>query len=70
MNVALLHLCDSSFPLGSFAYSDGLESATSDGGVATVDELRAWMDVCLDETIGRMDGPAVWPDCRTTAARP
>ena len=60
MNVALLHLCDSSFPLGSFAYSDGLESATSDGGVATVDDLRAWMDVCLDETIGRMDGPAVW----------
>jgi urease accessory protein len=22
--------------------------------------LRAWMDVCLDETFGRLDGPAVW----------
>jgi len=60
MNLALLHLCDSLFPIGSFAYSDGLETATSDGRVETVDDLRAWLDVCLDETIGRMDGPAVW----------
>ena len=60
MNVALLHLCDSLFPIGSFAYSDGLESATSDGRVASADDLRAWIDVCLDETIRRMDGPAVW----------
>jgi urease accessory protein len=56
----LLHLCDSAFPLGSFAYSDGLESAASDGRVATVDDLQAWVDVCLDETIARLDGPAVW----------
>ncbi len=60
MNLALLHLCDSAFPLGSFAYSDGLESATSDGRVSSHDDLRAWVDVCLDETIGRMEGPAVW----------
>jgi urease accessory protein len=57
---ALLHLCDSAFPLGSFAYSDGLESATSSGRVTTHDDLRAWLDACLDETIGRMEGPAVW----------
>ena len=60
MNLALLHLCDSLFPIGAFAYSDGLESATSDGRIATVADLRAWIDVCLDETIGRLEGPAVW----------
>jgi len=56
----LLHLCDSAFPLGAFAYSDGLESATAAEQVATADDLRAWIDVCLDETLGRMEGPAVW----------
>ena len=60
MNLALLHLCDSLFPIGAFAHSDGLESATSDGRVATASDLRAWLDACLDETIGRLEGPAVW----------
>ena len=59
--IPLLHLCDSLFPIGAFAYSDGLETAAGrtappfDAG-----ELRAWIDVCLDETLGRMEGPAVW----------
>lgn len=56
----LLHLCDSLFPMGGFGYSDGLESATAAGSVADADGLRAWMDVSLDETFGRLDGPAVW----------
>lgn len=56
----LLHLCDSLFPIGGFAYSDGLESATSAGRVVDADGLRAWLDVCVDETVGRVDGPAVW----------
>jgi urease accessory protein len=81
----LLHLCDSLFPVGAFAYSDGLETATGrfkpDGTgvrspgandsrgltpswrapvVADADGLRAWIDVCLDETLGRLEGPAVW----------
>jgi urease accessory protein len=60
VNLALLHLCDSLFPIGAFAHSDGLESATSDGRVATASDLRAWLDACLDETIGRLEGPAVW----------
>ena len=63
-NLKLLHLCDSLFPIGSFGYSDGLESAAEvrlkpDTTGATFD-LRSWMDVCLDETIGRLDGPIVW----------
>jgi urease accessory protein len=53
-------LCDSLFPLGGFAYSDGLESATTAGRVADVASLRAWLEAILDDTIGRMDGPAVW----------
>jgi len=59
----LLHLCDSLFPVGAFAYSDGLETATGRLApplVADADGLRAWVDVCLDETLGRMEGPAVW----------
>jgi urease accessory protein len=58
--LALLHLCDSLFPIGGFAYSDGLETATSDGRVATAADLAAWLDVSLDMTFGRLDGPAVW----------
>jgi urease accessory protein len=58
-NVAILHLCDSLFPIGSFGYSDGLESATASGAIASADDLREWLEVCLDETIGRTDGPAV-----------
>jgi urease accessory protein len=60
LNLALLHVCDSLFPIGAFAYSDGLESATSDGRIGTGADLRAWLDACLDETIGRLEGPAVW----------
>jgi urease accessory protein len=60
LNLELFHLCDSLFPLGGFAYSDGLESATSAGRVADVAGLRAWLDAVLDDTIGRMEGPAVW----------
>ncbi|HEV3140717.1 MAG TPA: urease accessory UreF family protein [Vicinamibacterales bacterium] len=55
----LLHLCDSLFPIGSFGYSDGLETATACGAIASVDDLRAWLDVCLDETIARTEGPAI-----------
>jgi len=57
----LLHLCDSLFPIGSFGYSDGLEAAMvrlpPDAAAAAA--LRDWIDVCLDETIGRLDAPIV-----------
>ena len=56
--VVLLHLCDSLFPIGGFGYSDGLEAATAAGLVKTPAELQAWLEVCLDEVVGRMDGPA------------
>ena len=56
--LALLHICDSLFPIGGFGYSDGLEAATAAGLVETPADLQAWLDVCLDEVVGRMDGPA------------
>ena len=59
--LALLHICDSLFPIGGFGYSDGLEAATATGLVQTPADLEAWLDVCLDEVVGRMDGPAVAP---------
>jgi urease accessory protein len=59
--VTLLHLCDSLFPIGGFAYSDGLEAATAaTSAIFDIGALREWMDACLDETVGRLEGPAVW----------
>jgi urease accessory protein len=57
--VMLLHVCDSLFPTGGFAHSDGLEAATAAGRVTSARDLGDWLDVCLDETIGRLEGPAV-----------
>jgi urease accessory protein len=58
--VVLLHLCDSLFPLGTFGYSDGLEAAASAGLIRTPGDLREWLDVCLEQSIGSADGPAVY----------
>jgi len=55
----LLHLCDSLFPIGSFAYSDGLESAAAAGLVTGKTGLGEWLEMCRDEGFGRTDGPAI-----------
>lgn len=57
--LVLLHLCDSLFPLGSFAHSDGLEASTASGAVATGSDLRCWMQTMRDEVLARGDGPAL-----------
>ena len=57
--VALLHLCDSLFPIGSFAHSDGLEAATTRQQIETADDLRSWMEVTLSATLRWSEGPAV-----------
>lgn len=56
--IALLHLCDSLFPIGSFAHSDGLEAAAAAGAVATAHDLRAWLDAMLAGPL-RADAVAV-----------
>src|SRR6185312_1461528 len=67
LKLELLHLCDSLFPIGAFAYSDGFEAAATVRlkphpvkTPAASDQLRDWIDVVLDESIGRLEGPAVW----------
>ena len=67
MKLELLHLCDSLFPIGGFAYSDGLERATSDGTISDAADLQAWLEAVLDDTIGRLEGPAVWHAWRAVA---
>jgi urease accessory protein len=67
--LALLHLCDSLFPIGAFSHSDGLEAATASGAVSTADDLRAWMDASLGEALARSDAPAVSHAWRMTGAR-
>ena len=68
VRLSLLHLCDSLFPIGSFAYSDGLESAAASGLVTGTADLREWLEICLEEGFGRSDGPAIvltWPAVET-----
>jgi urease accessory protein len=57
--LSLLHLCDSLFPLGAFAYSDGLESAAASGLVTGTADLEGWLEACRDESLGRSDGPSI-----------
>ena len=57
--IALLQLCDSLFPIGSFAHSDGLEAATANGEVASAEDLSHWMEAGLDQSFGCCDGPAL-----------
>jgi len=67
LRLELLHLCDSLFPIGGFAYSDGLERSTSDGTISDAAGLQAWLEAVLDDTIGRLEGPAVWHAWRAVA---
>lgn len=55
----LLHLCDSLFPIGSFAHSDGLEAAAVNGEVTGAATLGSWMEATLTDTLGRYEGVMV-----------
>jgi urease accessory protein len=65
----LLHLCDSLFPTGAFAHSDGLEWATDRALVASAADLGAWMDASLSQLLARGEGPAVWLAWHAFSAR-
>lgn len=55
---ALLHLCDSLFPTGGYAHSDGLEAAAASGAVRDAAGVRAWVDTLVEYTLVRGEGPA------------
>jgi urease accessory protein len=57
--LSLLHLCDSAFPTGGFAHSDGLEAAICAGTIANAADLRAWMESNLTESLTNCDAAAV-----------
>jgi urease accessory protein len=57
--LALLQLCDSLFPVGSFAHSDGLEAAVADGWVRSTSELESWLLVQLRGSLVSADAAGV-----------
>lgn len=54
-----LQLADSFFPVGAFAYSDGLETAATRGEVHDAASLREWMDHFLDDVFIPCEGLAL-----------
>ena len=65
----LLHLCDSLFPTGAFAHSDGLEWATDRALASSAADLGEWMDASLSQLLACADGPAVWLAWQAFAGR-
>ena len=54
-----LQLTDSFFPVGAFAYSDGLETAAVTGRVRDADSLGLWLDHFLKSVFVTCDGLAL-----------
>lgn len=57
--LALLQVCDSLFPLGSFAHSDGLEAAVAAGSVTSGSDLKGWLQATLVVALTDAECPAV-----------
>ena len=59
-------MMDSLFPVGAFAYSDGLESAAVGGVMRDADSLTVWLDHFLDAIFVPCDGLALLKCARAT----
>jgi urease accessory protein len=57
--IRTLQFTDSFFPVGAFAYSDGLETATSAGHVRDAEGLEKWMDHFLEAIFISCEGLAL-----------
>jgi urease accessory protein len=53
----LLHLCSPALPIGAFAYSQGLEPATSAGWVRDEESARLWITGLLESQLATLDLP-------------
>jgi urease accessory protein len=53
----LLQICSPAFPIGAFAYSQGLEQAAEVGWISEPRELGAWLNGMLRHSIARTDLP-------------
>lgn len=58
MNLRLLQLCDSAFPTGAYAFSDGLETLTQRGEIQAAADLTAFLRGQLVHGWGVQDAPA------------
>jgi urease accessory protein len=54
-----LHLASPALPIGSFSYSQGLETAVDLGLIRTEEDAFRWIADGLSEIIGRCDAPVV-----------
>ena len=50
---------DSFFPVGAFAYSDGLETAATAGHVSDAETLKQWMDHFIESVFVPCEGLAL-----------
>jgi urease accessory protein len=64
-----LQFTDSFFPVGAFAYSDGLETATASGTVHDADSLGEWMNHFLEGVFAPCEGLALVKSMRALRAR-
>ena len=52
-----MQLASATLPIGAYAFSQGMESATERGVVNNIDECRNWLRLLLQETIAHTDLP-------------
>ena len=57
--IQALQVTDSFFPVGAFAYSDGLETAAASGRVHDAASLGVWMEHLLDRVLVPCEGLAL-----------
>jgi urease accessory protein len=55
----ILQLSDGLFPIGAFAFSDGLETAVQRAEVVSGDDVRLWLEHYVDAVFGDSEGPAL-----------
>jgi urease accessory protein len=65
-----LHLASPALPIGSFSYSQGLESAIDLGLVKNEEDTTKWIADGLTEIVGRCDAPVVAFVYRAARANP
>src|SRR4030095_13354368 len=67
--VHALQIVDSLFPVGAFAYSDGLETAVAHKHVEDAESLATWLDHYVDAVFVSCDGLAFLKSLRASRRR-
>jgi urease accessory protein len=53
----LLQLCSANLPTGAYAFSQGLETATEEGWLNTMDDVAQWLEIQLQHVLAASDLP-------------